>query len=111
MLKIVMLNLISNSIKYSHFSGAISIFTIKNEEGLIVSDNGLCINNERLNKLFDLTQKFSSTGTDKKKVSVLGLIICKELVEKHGGKIWLKVNLGKYKHFFFNLTDKKTERK
>jgi signal transduction histidine kinase/ligand-binding sensor domain-containing protein len=92
MIKTVLRNLLSNAIKFSHPNGTITVYAEKSDQyvTVTVSDNGIGIKSENLNKLFDFTQKFSSTGTAQEKGTGLGLIICKEFVEKHGGKIWVE---------------------
>jgi signal transduction histidine kinase len=92
MFKTILRNLISNAIKFSHTNGVINVFAEKDDENvtITVSDHGTGIEKENLDKLFDFTRKFSSDGTAHEKGTGLGLIICKEFVEKHGGKIWVE---------------------
>jgi signal transduction histidine kinase len=105
MFKTILRNLISNAIKFSHNYSSVTVKTEKNSENitLTVSDNGIGIKNEYLDKIFDFTQKFSSLGTAQEKGSGLGLILCKEFVEKHGGHIWVESELGKGSDFKFSI--------
>ena len=70
-----------------------------------VSDNGIGIPPENLAKLFDISEILTTTGTAKEKGTGLGLLICKEFVEKHGGKIWAKSEEGKGSTFYFTLSN------
>ena len=55
-----------------------------------VSDNGIGIKPDNLTKLFDISQVLTTTGTAEETGTGLGLLLCKEFVEKHGGKIWVE---------------------
>jgi len=105
MIKTVLRNLVSNAIKYSYSNGLIQIVATKQETDIVISvkDTGVGIDAYTLSKLFDLTQKYSTSGTAEEKGTGLGLIICKEFVEKHGGEIWAESELGKGSSFNFTL--------
>jgi len=105
MLKTVLRNLISNAIKFTNSNGTIKISAEQNPENvtITVSDNGVGINPEDLRKLFDFSQFQSTTGTNKEKGTGIGLLICKEFVEIHGGKIWVESEVGKGSDFKFTL--------
>ena len=105
MLKTVLRNLVSNAIKFTHPGGQIDINAEKTQSNITVSvsDNGIGIEPEILNKLFSITQMHSTIGTAAEKGSGLGLVLCKEFVEKHGGKIWVESELGKGSTFKFRL--------
>jgi len=105
MLKIVLRNLISNAIKFTNQGGNINISAISEQKQveISISDNGIGMNDETLKKLFDISTNTTSPGTENEKGSGLGLILCKEFVEKHGGKIWVKSELGKGSDFKFTL--------
>ncbi|MCZ8342415.1 MAG: PAS domain S-box protein [Leptospira sp.] len=99
-------NLISNSIKYSLKSSSIEIGCILREDVapiLYVKDLGVGIKEVRLNKLFQLDQKISTKGTDGESGSGLGLILAKEFLERHQGKIWVESNYGHGAVFFFQF--------
>ena len=105
MLKTVLRNLVSNAIKFTNNHGAINISAYENSGNVIisVSDNGTGISPDNLKKLFDISQVFSTKGTAKETGTGLGLILCKEFVEKHGGKIWVESEYGKGSIFRFTL--------
>jgi PAS domain S-box-containing protein len=105
MLKTVLTNLISNSIKFTSKNGRIEIHMEKNHTNftIIVSDNGIGIKPEILTKLFDISEKVTTAGTENEKGTGFGLLLCKEFVEKHGGKIWVESEFGKGSTFRFTL--------
>ncbi|MDZ7765985.1 MAG: transporter substrate-binding domain-containing protein [Melioribacteraceae bacterium] len=105
MLKTILRNLISNAIKYTHSNGEIAISAVQNQNNIeiTVSDNGVGMSEETCNKLFEIDTNITTTGTANEKGSGLGLILCKEFVEKHGGEIWVKSELGKGSTFIFSL--------
>lgn len=98
-------NLISNAIKFTKPYGEIAISVEKkpNEYVFSVSDNGVGIPKDSIDKLFRIDQSFSTNGTNNEKGTGLGLILCKEFVEKHGGKIWVESEEGKGSSFYFTL--------
>jgi len=105
MLKTILRNLVSNAIKFTNPGGQITISAEKMQSNITitVSDNGIGIAPEMVNKLFDITQMHSTSGTAKEKGTGLGLLLCKEFVEKHGGNIWVESELGKGSNFKFTL--------
>jgi two-component system sensor histidine kinase/response regulator len=108
MLKTILRNLISNALKYTNKDGIVDIQTLSNEHGVNISvtDNGTGIHPEVLKKLFDSAQKISTAGTENESGTGLGLLLCKEFVEKHGGKIWVESEIDKGSTFFFILPSK-----
>ena len=68
-----------------------------------VTDNGVGMNNEVLKMLFDKTAPYTTRGTANEKGTGLGLILCKEFIEKNGGKIWVESKEGKGSTFYFTL--------
>lgn len=105
MLKIILRNLISNAIKYTHPNGEIVISGVQNKNNIEISvaDNGVGMSEETRSKLFKFDTIVTTTGTANEKGSGLGLILCKEFVEKHGGEIWVKSEPGKGSTFIFSL--------
>jgi PAS domain S-box-containing protein len=106
MVQTVLLNLISNSVKYSNPGGIILVkaHLVKNVIEFSVTDNGIGILSEDLDKLFRIGQQFSTSGTNHEKGTGLGLIICKEFVDKHQGKIWAESTYGKGSTFYFTIS-------
>lgn len=88
----IMRNLISNAIKFTHPGGSIVIKARELSWGHIicVSDTGVGIPKNKIDKLFRIDESYSTSGTQNEKGTGLGLILCKEFVEKHGGKIWVE---------------------
>ncbi len=105
MISTVFRNLISNAIKFTHKGGCISISAIQTDSDvtITVADNGLGIQPEILNKLFNISHKVTTKGTDKETGTGLGLFLCKEFVEIHGGRIWAESEVGKGSDFKFTL--------
>lgn len=105
MLKTVLRNLISNAIKFTKQGGKINVSAIstQNQVEVTVSDNGIGMNEETRSKLFSLETNESTIGTANEKGSGLGLLLCREFIEKHGGKIWVESILGKGSVFKFRL--------
>jgi len=96
MLKTVLRNLLSNAIKFTNRGGTINLsatLTFSNTT-IVISDNGIGILPDDLVKLFDISKIYTTRGTEKEKGTGLGLLLCKELVEKHGGKIWVESQPG-----------------
>ncbi|MFA7420707.1 MAG: HAMP domain-containing sensor histidine kinase [Melioribacteraceae bacterium] len=105
MLLLLFRNLISNAIKFTHSGGTVEI-TAFEEDGavlIVVSDSGVGIKQENIPKLFRIDVQFSTHGTNKESGNGLGLVLCKEIVEKHGGKIWVESEINKGTQFFFTL--------
>lgn len=105
MLKTILRNLISNAMKYTKAGGRINIDSEKTQSHLIitVTDNGIGMSPETLNQLFNISYIHSLSGTAAEKGSGLGLIICKELTEKHRGTISAEGQLGKGSKFNVSL--------
>ncbi|MGQ1787537.1 PAS domain-containing sensor histidine kinase [Saccharicrinis sp. GN24d3] len=105
MLKTVLRNLVSNALKFTGEGGTVQITTqcIKHGIQFGISDNGVGIRKEYLDKLFRIDSKLSETGTARERGTGLGLILCKEFVEKNNGKIWVESELGKGSEFKFTV--------
>lgn len=101
----VVQNLLSNAIKFTPRDGKIEIGCNlkKTTAEIFVADTGVGIKEEDKEKLFRIDTHLTTTGTDKEKGTGLGLILCKELVEKNHGKIWVESKLGKGSTFTFSL--------
>lgn len=105
MLKTIMRNLISNAIKFTNSGGRIDIHGERGIDNIIiaVSDNGIGIESHKQKELFDSSQFHSIEGTRGEKGTGLGLILCKEFVEKHGGSIWVESEFSKGSTFKFTI--------
>ncbi len=102
----ILRNLISNAIKFSNIKGQI-IIDCKDfdEKYLLVSvqDNGIGIPDEIKDKLFKIGSKINRKGTAGEESSGLGLLLCKEFIEKHNGKIWVESEVGNGTTFYFTI--------
>ena len=102
-------NLLSNALKFTPKHGDITIdakeVKIDNTKfvQIIVEDTGLGIPEDKLDKLFTIEDNYSTYGTNNEKGTGLGLILCKELVLKNGGDIWVDSKKEEGTKFYFNL--------
>ncbi|NCS81964.1 MAG: hypothetical protein AUJ54_00140 [Ignavibacteria bacterium CG1_02_37_35] len=100
-------NLLSNALKFTKSGGTIAINFAQSDVPrfieIWVNDTGTGISKENLSKVFDVDAKFTSEGTAGEKGTGLGLSLVKEIVEKHGGKIWVESKVGKGTTFKFTL--------
>jgi PAS domain S-box-containing protein len=105
MINTVLRNLISNAIKFTKSGGEILISVIEKPDEITVSvkDSGIGIPAGRIDKLFRIDENYSTPGTNNEKGTGLGLILCKEFVEKHNGQIWAESEVGKGSVFSFTL--------
>jgi signal transduction histidine kinase len=101
----VVRNLISNAIKFTNDGGAIRVGLNTTPQAISVSvtDNGVGMSDEVMNKLFRLDKKHSSKGTANEKGTGLGLILCREFIEKNGGKLRVQSQPGKGSVFTFTF--------
>lgn len=104
-INLVIRNLISNALKFTNEGGEIKIASEeqKNEWVISVSDNGVGMKPEVVNMLFDKINPYSTRGTANEKGTGLGLILCKEFVEKNNGRIWVESKEGLGSTFWFTL--------
>ena len=106
MISSVLLNLISNAVKFTEEKGIITISTNEANDKMIkitLSDTGIGMSKSSVEKLFKAGEKIRSVGTDGELSTGLGLILCKEFVEKHGGEIWAESQQGIGSSFYFTL--------
>jgi signal transduction histidine kinase len=92
MVATIVRNLVSNAIKFTPSGGKICIDSIVDNENVTVSvsDTGVGIKDENIGKIFSNDDYYSTKGTDNEKGAGLGLMLCKEFVNKHNGKIWVE---------------------
>lgn len=105
MLGTIFRNLISNAIKFTETNGKV-LLSMTNESNQIVfsvKDSGIGIAPEKRANLFDINQKNTTSGTNDETGTGLGLMLCKDFVEKHGGQIWVESELGKGSNFKFTI--------
>lgn len=105
MLETILRNLTSNALKFTPKGGKITISAISENKAsiIIVKDTGIGMSPQMIADLFRIDANTSRPGTDNEPSTGLGLILCKEFVEKHGGKIWAVSEETKGSQFFINL--------
>jgi signal transduction histidine kinase len=105
MLASVIRNLISNAIKFTAKSGKVSVSAMNSESGvrMAISDTGIGMDENIRENLFQIDAHTSRQGTEGEPSSGLGLVICRDFVEKHGGKVWVESEEGKGSTFYFNI--------
>jgi PAS domain S-box-containing protein len=110
MLQTIIRNLTSNAIKYTRKGGKVTLSAIANADNdveISIKDTGIGMNNTTINNLFRLDIKTNLPGTEGEPSSGLGLILCKEFIERHGGQIWIESKEGKGSTFFFTIPSNK----
>jgi signal transduction histidine kinase len=106
MLRTALRNLLSNAVKFSFPGGVIKVETSVESQNLsiTIADQGTGIENQLMQKLFSLNEEVSATkGTANEKGTGLGLILCKEFVERNGGTISANSEVGKGSTFRIDL--------
>ncbi len=106
MIQSIIRNLVSNALKFTKKGGRIVVdATLTEAQQLLikVQDNGIGMSPEILGNLFKTDQNVSRPGTNNEPSSGLGLLICKEFVEKHKGQIWAESEPGKGSCFYFSI--------
>jgi signal transduction histidine kinase len=106
MVRSVLRNLFTNAIKFTGEDGMITLSFLRTDRQVIVSvaDTGVGIPASHRNRLFTLNS-ITTPGTSKEKGTGLGLLLCREFVEKNGGRIWFETTEGKGTTFFFSLPE------
>ena len=109
MINTILRNLISNAIKFTKIGGEIIVSAEQKPHEIVVtvSDNGVGMDKESIGKLFRIDQSHSTLGTEKEKGTGLGLLLCSEFIEKHGGRIWVDSTPGKGSKFSFTIPETK----
>lgn len=106
MLNSILRNLLSNSVKFTFRNGKIVINAKAASNNMLeisVRDTGIGMSENTIKKLFKIDEKIGTKGTDGEPSSSLGLLLCKEFVEKHGGKIRVESETGKGSVFYFTV--------
>ncbi|PLW94931.1 MAG: hypothetical protein C0592_01310 [Marinilabiliales bacterium] len=105
MMNTVMRNLLSNAVKFTLRNGVVQVGFYRGEDecSFFVKDSGIGIEPSKISQLFNLGQQHVRAGTDNEKGSGLGLILCKEFVEKNNGRIWVESVAGEGATFYFTL--------
>lgn len=106
MMNTILRNLTSNAIKFTHREGTVTYSAASIDEKFIevsVMDSGVGMTEDAMDKIFRLDAKHSTPGTEKEQGTGLGLLLCKEFVEKHGGTINVKSVVGEGTTFTFTL--------
>lgn len=105
MVMTILNNLINNAIKFSYPEGKIMVSAKEGSQLVKISieDEGIGIPEEHLSKLFKITSKYRTKGTAKESGTGTGLLICKEFVERNGGKISVECHGNKKTIFYFTL--------
>ncbi|NJO92687.1 MAG: HAMP domain-containing histidine kinase [Chloroflexia bacterium] len=105
MINTVLSNLVTNAIKYTKRNGKVEISAIKSDGfvKVLVADSGIGIDPDKLGTLFKITEKKSTLGTEKEKGTGLGLILCKDFIDKHGGEIGAEPRAKGGSTFWFTL--------
>lgn len=108
-LQTVIRNIVSNAVKFTPKGGKIKVSAIINEEKLVqisIADSGIGMKPEMVENLFRLDVPTGRPGTEGEASTGLGLILCKDFVEKHGGKLWVSSEVGKGSTFSFTIPQK-----
>lgn len=105
MLELILQNLVSNAVKFSYPDGKIiiSAMVADGQVKVSVTDDGTGMTSEDVKKLFRIDIPFSTNGTLNEQGTGLGLILCKDMVEMHGGRIWAESRHGRGSSFNFTL--------
>lgn len=105
MLNTILRNLLSNAIKFTHENGEITITSEDFAENveISISDTGVGMTEKEIKNLFRIDVSRSKLGTAKEGGTGLGLILCKEMIEKNNGEIWVKSTPGEGSRFTFSL--------
>ena len=107
-------NLSSNAVKFTPAGGKVNISAKATADGTIeisVKDSGIGMNAEILANMFTLSKSIGRKGTDGEPSTGLGLLLCKDFIEKNGGKIWAESKEGKGSTFYFTLSGSSHEEK
>lgn len=112
MINTVLRNFLSNAVKFTKRDGTVTVRSKKIDDEMIevsVKDTGVGMLEKDVKRLFKMEEKVSSNGTDGEPSTGLGLLLCKEFVEKNGGKVWAESKKGEGSTFYFTVPEKVVE--
>jgi len=107
MIGTVVRNLLSNAVKFTNHGGYIKVSAEETDNNMVIvsiTDSGVGMSAELINKLFKMEEKVGREGTDGELSSGLGLLLCKEFVEMHGGKISVESKVNEGSTFSFTIS-------
>lgn len=110
MIQSVIRNLVSNAVKFTPSGGKVNISADLSENNtlvFVVRDTGIGMNNMMISNLFQINANIRRPGTEGEQSTGLGLLLCKEFVEKHGGELWVESEEGKGTAFYFTIPENK----
>ncbi|PKP34161.1 MAG: hypothetical protein CVU00_08095 [Bacteroidetes bacterium HGW-Bacteroidetes-17] len=112
MIHTILRNLLSNAVKYTNKGERVFVKSKILSNKMIeisVSDSGIGMSKDILKKIFSIGEKVGFKGTEGELSTGLGLVLCKEFVENHGGKIWAKSEVNKGSTFSFTIKNEKLQ--
>ena len=101
----VLTNLLSNALKFTDNGGAVEVSAWPSENAIVVSvrDTGVGMAADELGDIFQMYRQGASSDKSQRRSTGIGLMICKKIVEAHGGRIWVESEPGKGSSFYFSL--------
>lgn len=111
MFQAIIRNIVLNAIKFTQKKGTIHIHALDNHSDIIIKikDSGIGMNQDLINDLFKIDTRNNRIGTEKEPSTGLGLILCKEFIEKHKGKIWVESEEGNGSTFHISFPKRQNE--
>nr|WP_315202358.1 tetratricopeptide repeat-containing sensor histidine kinase [uncultured Flavobacterium sp.] len=108
MFQAIIRNIVLNAIKFTQKKGTILIHALENQTDIIITikDSGIGMHQDLINDLFKIDTKNNRLGTENEPSTGLGLILCKEFIEKHKGKIWVESEVGNGSTFHISFPKK-----
>ena len=105
MVNLILRNLLSNALKFTPDGGSVTILSQEEDDfhQIIVLDNGVGIKADKIKDLFTAHINVSTQGTGNEKGTGLGLMLCKDFIERNGGQIWVESEEGKGSSFYFTF--------
>jgi signal transduction histidine kinase len=105
MLDIVLKNLMSNAVKFTHRYGSITVAAEKEDSFIIISvkDTGVGIEEEKIQMLFQDVEASPSVGTEGEVGIGLGLLLCRQIIKRNYGDIWVDSMIGEGSNFFISI--------